>query len=116
MSHQLNPYSATFHRAKSLTLEIILATVCNQLGLNIEAIKGGSQKSELVTARKLYAKFARQFTPESQKKIGSLINRSHCNVIHYIKQAENHLINEIEFKFNHAYILLKLNKLKNDGQ
>ena len=88
----------------------ILKVVSYVLDINTDAIKGKSQKSELVEARQVYCHLCKNFNNDGLLKIGKLINRTHGNTHYSISTANNRLLFDQSFKNIYQEVLNYLNK------
>lgn len=79
---------STLDKVYSSTAEI-LNDVCQKLNISIEDIKSPNRKRELVEARQIYCRKAKESTKASLAVIGAEIKRDHATVMYAIKQAEN---------------------------
>jgi hypothetical protein len=71
------------------TLEDILFNVGKFTGISIVAMRGKSQKREIVEARHIYCKAAKSFKAyHTLEQIGSLIGFDHSSVLYAVKQVE----------------------------
>lgn len=104
---KIHPYSAAFGNIKRFKPEYILELVCKEMNVNIELIKKKCRQRELVDAKKMYCKLASVYTYASLRQIGECINIKHCGVVHLKKAANNHIINEPDFKSEYN----RINKL-----
>lgn len=72
----------------------IIQTVCKIWNVSLDDVCGRSRKQEIVYTRMTTAYFLRQYTTLSTTEIGTLINRDHATIIHYLKAYDS------EFRFN----------------
>lgn len=82
-------------------LDAIKIVVEGELDINIF---GGCRKRNLVDARIIYAKIAREYN-HSYKSIGKNIGKDHATIIHYIKNFD--WLFSSDTKFRETYIYLK---------
>jgi hypothetical protein len=73
---------------KNASLEDILDEVCSRMDISAEAIKGKCREREVVEARFIFFKRAKELTNYSQRVIGSLVGKGHCDVFYGIKQTD----------------------------
>ena len=67
----------------------ILKDVSIRMGIPIEKLKSKTRKREIVDARYIYFRRAKEITKASTTKIGEYVNRHHATVIHGIKETFN---------------------------
>lgn len=72
-----------------MTLEYILACVCEHFQITERQIFGRSRKHRVVEARQVYCYLSRRKTLYSLNEIGDLIDRDHATVLYSITQVEN---------------------------
>lgn len=121
-------YAGTFANFKPLSRlskELILRTICKELGMDFEEVK--TKKTRLrkfVYARQLYAYFARIYTNESLTKIGKFINKDHATIIHSSTQIENfkefdkeirHHVRKLNNQLTHKMVNLTSDKREEIG-
>lgn len=70
---------------KSMTLKYILKKVSEIYQVPVEEIKSKCKKRVLVTPRHVYFILAHRYSNKSLSKIGAEINKSHCSVLHALK-------------------------------
>jgi chromosomal replication initiation ATPase DnaA len=83
--------------------EALLLAICNELDITTEQVRSTRRVRKLVDARHIFAKLCRdnftkgEFPRMSLDKIGSYINKDHCDILRYIYQVEN--IKEIRTEY-----------------
>jgi hypothetical protein len=65
----------------------ILFDVCKRTGFTLEELKGKCRKRELVDARFIYFRRAKEKTKASLSSIGKEVNKDHATVLHGINEA-----------------------------
>lgn len=85
-------------------LERILKDVCNYYRIEIGEIKGKSRLQPIVAARHTFCYLARRYSPSSLNEIGSVVNRSHSNVISSIESVKQMSMLYKEVRDDLAYI------------
>jgi len=88
-------------------LEAIKIVVEGELDINIY---GDSRKRNLVDARIIYAKIAREYN-YSFKSIGVPIGKDHSTIIHYMKNFDWLFSSSTEFREMYIYLKEKLNDI-----
>ncbi len=84
---------------KSVTVELILETVCRYFNVSQEDVMGKTRKANVVMVRQLAMFLASRFTKLTMSKIGMYIGgRNHATVLHSIKQIQNHLSTDTTFQ------------------
>jgi len=68
-------------------LRKILENVSDKTGISVEDLKSKWRKREVVDARFLYYRLAKECTKESLMRIGEYINRDHATVMSGLKQV-----------------------------
>jgi len=71
------------------TLAAILNVVSKKTEISIEKLKAKTRNREIVDARFVYYKRAKEHTKESLARIGMFVAKDHATVLHGIKEAEN---------------------------
>ena len=69
------------------TLDGILARVSERTGIPITDLKNRNRKREIVDARFVYYRRAKEKTKHSLAEIGKIVHRDHTTVLHGIKEA-----------------------------
>jgi len=70
-------------------LKKILEDVSDKTGIAIETLKSDWRKREVVDARFLYYRLAKERTKESLARIGEYVNKNHTTVLFGLKHAYN---------------------------
>ena len=76
-------------KCKQRNIDVILKDVSEYRKMSLETIKSKCRKRELLITRVLLTKIARDFTSISTPKLGLILNRTHDNVLYYMKISEN---------------------------
>ena len=83
---------------KPLTVDEIVATVCDQLNVSPEEVGGKSRKRDLVVARQVSMYLAQKHTKMPASRIGQLIaGRDHSTVLHSCEKVEQRMKAEKDF-------------------
>jgi hypothetical protein len=69
------------------TLETILEDVAEKTKTTVEDLKRKTRKREIVDARYVYFKRAKELTSKSLSAIGSIVGKDHASVLHGIREA-----------------------------
>jgi hypothetical protein len=69
------------------TLETILEDVADKTKTTVEDLKRKTRKREIVDARYVYFKRAKELTSKSLSAIGSIVGKDHASVLHGIREA-----------------------------
>lgn len=84
---------------KTITMENIMALVVEIFGIDLKQLHSKSRKREIVMARQAAMYLCKKYTTQSVSRIGVVIgNRDHATVLHAIKNVENLLATDTEFK------------------
>ena len=93
----------TQNEAKIVTMDDIIAKVCNHFGLETSIIHSKSRKREVAQARQIAMYLAKKYTDLSMSKIGKLIGNKHhstvlyaCKTIEELKEVDKAFRSEIE--------------------
>jgi chromosomal replication initiation ATPase DnaA len=78
-------------------IDKIIQKTCRKWQVTYTDVLSSSREQELLFARMMIAKFLRQYTGYSLTKIGSLVNRNHSTITHYLKNWDS------EFRFNWVF-------------
>jgi len=70
------------------SLDGILFQVSEKTGIPVSMLKNGKRKREVVDARFVYYRRAKEKTRHSLIEIGKLVHRDHATVLHGIKEAK----------------------------
>jgi hypothetical protein len=65
----------------------VLHEVAQKTGFSVETLKGKTRKREIVDARYVYFRRAKEMTKASLAMIGSYVGKDHATVMHGIKEA-----------------------------
>lgn len=85
--------------AKVITCENILNLVIGTFGVDMKSINSKSRKREIVLARQAAMYLCKQYTTQSVSRIGTIVGgRDHATVLHAIKNVEDLLKTDDEFK------------------
>ena len=85
--------------AKVITCENILNLVIGTFGVDMKSINSKSRKREIVLARQAAMYLCKQYTTQSVSRIGTVVGgRDHATVLHAIKNVEDLLKTDPEFK------------------
>lgn len=71
-------------------INVTILFVCKSFGITHYAFSSKTRTTELVRARALFSRLLRDET-QSLASIGSYINRSHCDVIHLLKNHDKYM-------------------------
>lgn len=82
-------------------LDNILFEISEKLGIPASVIADSTREREVVEARHVYCRRARESTDASLAQIGRKINRDHASVLYGIRQAKE--ITEVIKKYNRCY-------------
>jgi chromosomal replication initiator protein len=84
---------------RAITIEAIINAVLADFGVDQKALHSKSRKREIVLARQAAMYLCKKHTTQSVSRIGIVIgNRDHATVLHAIKNVENLLTTDAEFK------------------
>jgi len=76
--------------SKPITIDRIIKTVCNHLGMDPAVMTSKSRKRDAVMARQISMYLAKEYTDYSNAKIGTMIgNKDHATVIHAYKTVKD---------------------------
>lgn len=98
----------TEERIPKTELDAIKIIVEGELDINIF---GDSRKRNLVDARIIYAKIARE-SNHSYKSIGKHIGKDHATIIHYMKNFDWLFSSNTEFRETYVYLKEKFIEMK----
>lgn len=85
--------------AKVITCENILNIVIGKFGVDMKSVNSKSRKREIVLARQAAMYLCKQYTTQSVSRIGTVVGgRDHATVLHAIKNVEDLLKTDPEFK------------------
>jgi hypothetical protein len=98
----------TEERIPKTELDAIKIIVEGELDINIF---GDSRKRNLVDARIIYAKIARE-SNHSYKSIGKHIGKDHATIIHYMKNFDWLFSSNTEFRETYIYLKEKFMEMK----
>lgn len=85
--------------SKEISMETIQKTVCEYFDVPLEKLKGTTRKRPIVQARQLSMFFAKQYTNNSLKSIGSHFGgRDHSTVIHSCQAVRDQIDTDGEFR------------------
>lgn len=85
--------------SKEISMETIQKTVCEFFDVPIDKLKGSTRKRPIVQARQLSMFFAKQYTNNSLKSIGSHFGgRDHSTVIHSCQAVKDQIDTDGEFR------------------
>ncbi|MDO4496354.1 MAG: chromosomal replication initiator protein DnaA [Bacteroidales bacterium] len=96
-----------------ITCEAILQSVIGVYGVDMKSINSKSRKREIVWARQAAMSLCKKYTTQSVSRIGQIVGgRDHATVLHAIKNVEDLLQSDVEFreKFNAAETALQQNR------
>jgi len=82
-------------------LDHILFDISDKLGIPVNLISEPTRERDVVDARHVYCRRARESTDASLAQIGKKINRDHASVLHGIRQATE--IAQVIKKYNKCY-------------
>ena len=85
--------------------------ICFILSLDIEVVQSPRRYKELIIARQIYCKIARDMKMGSYWQIGSILPIDHATVIHSIKMANDRIKFDKEFKTTYDNVLAIVNNL-----
>jgi chromosomal replication initiator protein len=84
---------------RAITVEAIINAVLADFGVDEKALHSTSRKREIVLARQAAMYLCKKHTTQSVSRIGTIIGkRDHATVLHAIKNVENLLTTDAEFK------------------
>ncbi len=85
--------------ARVITCENILNLVIGTFGVDMKSINSKSRKREIVLARQAAMYLCKQYTTQSVSRIGTIVGgRDHATVLHAIKNVDDLLQTDPEFK------------------
>jgi len=85
--------------SKEISLETIQKTVCEYYEVQVDKLKEPTRKRNIVQARQLSMYFAKEYTPNSLKAIGSHFGgRDHSTVIHSCQAVRNLIDTDEDFR------------------
>lgn len=94
---------------KVITCEAILQQVVSSFGVDMKSINSKSRKREIVWARQAAMSLCKKFTTQSVSRIGQVVgNRDHATVLHALKNVEDLLTTDVEFREKYASVEAKL--------
>ncbi len=94
---------------KVITCEAILQQVVGSFGVDMKSINSKSRKREIVWARQAAMSLCKKFTTQSVSRIGQVVgNRDHATVLHALKNVEDLLTTDVEFREKYASVEAKL--------
>lgn len=105
---------------KQVNLNGILFDISQKSRIPIETLKAKTRKREVVEARQIYFKRAKELTTSSLASIGELVGRDHATVLHGIKTVGN--VKELGQLYKHYFnggpspYLLRLKASKPDPE
>jgi chromosomal replication initiator protein len=84
---------------RAITIEAIINAVLADFGVDQKQLHSKSRKREIVLARQAAMYLCKKHTTQSVSRIGMVIgNRDHATVLHAIKNVDNLLATDAEFK------------------
>lgn len=84
---------------KVITCEAILQAVIGTFGVDMKSINSKSRKREIVFARQAAMSLCKKYTTVSVSRIGQVVGgRDHATVLHALKNVEDLLATDSEFK------------------
>nr|MCU0328375.1 chromosomal replication initiator protein DnaA [Chitinophagales bacterium] len=96
--------------SKSVSIDFIVKTVGEYMGIGLDKIKSGKRKREYVEARQISMYLTRKFTKLSLKEIGDHFGgKDHSTVIHSIKTAEDRYSVEVDLKEKIDELIKRIN-------
>jgi chromosomal replication initiator protein len=85
--------------SKEISMETIQKTICEYFDVPLDKLKGTTRKRPIVQARQLSMFFAKQYTNNSLKAIGSHFGgRDHSTVIHSCQAVRDQIDTDSEFR------------------
>ena len=106
---EVNKTHKNAYKGKVFTIDEIISDVSEYRKIPIDVIVSIRRKREIVLSKMLITVIARQYTPLSTTKIAERVNRKHCNILHYLRTAENekqfelqNLIKEFKEKYKYS--------------
>ncbi len=94
---------------KVITCEAILQHVVSCYGVDMKSINSKSRKREIVWARQAAMSLCKKYTTQSVSRIGQVVgNRDHATVLHALKNVQDLLESDVEFKEKYAAVEAKL--------
>lgn len=84
---------------KVITCEAILQSVVNIFGVDMKSINSKSRKREIAQARQAAMALCKRYTTQSVSRIGQVVgNRDHATVLHALKNVEDLLETDKDFR------------------
>ncbi len=84
---------------KVITCEAILQQVVSAFSIDMKSINSKSRKREIVWARQAAMSLCKKYTTQSVSRIGQVVGgRDHATVLHALKNVEDLLQTEVEFR------------------
>ena len=84
---------------KVITCEAILQQVVTAFSIDMKSINSKSRKREIVWARQAAMSLCKKYTTQSVSRIGQVVGgRDHATVLHALKNVEDLLSTEVEFR------------------
>jgi chromosomal replication initiator protein len=94
---------------KVITCEAILQQVVGSFGVDMKSINSKSRKREIVWARQAAMSLCKKYTTQSVSRIGQVVgNRDHATVLHALKNVEDLLDSDAEFREKYAAVEARL--------
>lgn len=98
---------------KVITCEAILQQVVSAFSIDMKSINSKSRKREIVWARQAAMSLCKKYTTQSVSRIGQVVGgRDHATVLHALKNVEDLLQTEVEFKEMYEKVETKLQSNK----
>ena len=92
------------------SINSIVSAVVKVTGVEFNKVQSSSRRRNFVNARHLFCYFARKRTKLSFQEIGGIINRDHATIIHSVRNVEDLLSYDREFKEIVPAIQLEIEK------
>ncbi len=94
---------------KVITCEAILQQVVAAFSIDMKSINSKSRKREIVWARQAAMSLCKKYTTQSVSRIGQVVGgRDHATVLHALKNVEDLLETEVEFREMYKKVETKL--------
>ena len=90
--------SVKYNLSGNTSLASILLEVSRKSKITLERLLSGSREREIVEARQIYFKRARETTNISYRLIGALVGLDHATVLHGVRNVDN--VKELSIRYN----------------
>lgn len=79
-------------------LDIILNDVSSETGISVEKLLSGDKHKEVVLAKQLFVRLAKEFVKTDLITIGIVLNKTHATIIHSNEKFEDSHFTNVEFR------------------